>query len=77
MTEHYFSDTPTGPERRRDVTIDLFGRTVTVQTANGVFAGDGSTGARPSCCGRSRPRPDRRGSSTSAVAGGRSRSAWL
>lgn len=41
MTEHYFSDAPTGPERRREVTIDLFGRTVTVQTANGVFAGDG------------------------------------
>ena len=41
MTEHYFSDTPTGPERRREVTVDLFGRTVTVETANGVFAGDG------------------------------------
>ena len=41
MTEHYFSDTPTGAERRREVTIDLFGRTVTVETANGVFAGDG------------------------------------
>ena len=41
MTEHYFSDTPTGPERRREITIDLFGRTVTVATANGVFAGDG------------------------------------
>ncbi len=41
MTEHYFSDAPTGPERRREVTVDLFGRTVTVETANGVFAGDG------------------------------------
>lgn len=41
MTEHYFSDSPTGPEHRRDVTVDLFGRQVSVQTANGVFAGDG------------------------------------
>lgn len=41
MTEHYFSDTPSGPEHRREVSADLFGRTVTVTTANGVFAGDG------------------------------------
>jgi 16S rRNA G1207 methylase RsmC len=41
VPEHYFSDTPSGPERRRDVSVDLFGRTVTVRTANGVFAGDG------------------------------------
>jgi len=41
VTEHYFSDTPTGPERRQQVSVDLFGRTVTVQTTNGVFAGDG------------------------------------
>jgi len=41
VTEHYFSDTPAGPERRRTLTVDLFGRTVTVQTANGVFAGEG------------------------------------
>ncbi len=41
MTEHYFSDTPSGPEHRRDVTVDLFGRTVTVTTANGIFAGEG------------------------------------
>ena len=41
MSEHYFSDTPTGPERRRTVPVELFGRTVTVQTANGVFSGDG------------------------------------
>lgn len=41
MTEHYFSDTPSGPEHRREVTVDLFGRTVTVTTANGVFAGEG------------------------------------
>ena len=41
MTEHYFSDTPTGPERRRTVSVELFGHTVTVETANGVFSGDG------------------------------------
>ena len=41
MSEHYFSDAPTGPERRREVTVDLFGDRVTVQTSNGVFAGDG------------------------------------
>lgn len=41
MSSHYFSDTPSGPERRREVTVELFGRTVTVETANGVFAGDG------------------------------------
>ena len=60
MTEHYFSDSPTGPERRREITIALFGRTVTVETANGVFAGDGlfPTGAPPCCCARYRPRAD-------------------
>jgi 16S rRNA (guanine1207-N2)-methyltransferase len=41
VSEHYFSDTPTGPERRREVSVDLFGRTVTAETANGVFAGEG------------------------------------
>ena len=41
MTEHYFSDAPTAPERRRTVSVELFGRSVTAETANGVFAGDG------------------------------------
>lgn len=41
MTEHYFSGTPTAPERRRTVSVELFGRIVTVETANSVFAGDG------------------------------------
>ena len=41
MSEHYFSSTPTAPERRRTIEIDLFGHSVTVETANGVFAGDG------------------------------------
>ena len=41
MSEHYFSNAPAGPERRRTVSVELFGRHVTVETANGVFAGDG------------------------------------
>ena len=41
MTEHYFSGTPTAPERRREVAVELFARPVTIETANGVFAGDG------------------------------------
>lgn len=41
MSEHYFSDSPTAPERRREIIADLFGRTVALETANGVFAGDG------------------------------------
>lgn len=41
MSEHYFSDTPTQPERRREVSIEFFGRSVTVETANGVFASEG------------------------------------
>ncbi|MDN5803236.1 MAG: class I SAM-dependent methyltransferase [Microlunatus sp.] len=41
MTEHYFSDNPAGSERRKEVAVELFGRQVTVLTANGVFAGHG------------------------------------
>ena len=41
MTNHYFSDAPTGPERRREVTVTLFGRSALVETANGVFASQG------------------------------------
>ena len=41
MSEHYFSNTPAAPERRRTIEVDLFGHSVTVETANGVFAGDG------------------------------------
>ena len=43
MTEHYFSDTPTGPERRQQgERRPVRAATVTLlQTANGVFAGDG------------------------------------
>ena len=41
MGEHYFSNIPTGPERRRTIEVELFGHRVSVETANGVFAGDG------------------------------------
>ena len=38
---HYFDATPTGPERRRHVTVRVWGRELELSTANGVFAGDG------------------------------------
>ncbi len=41
MTEHYFSDQPSGRERRRIITARLYGRDVELLTANGVFSGDG------------------------------------
>lgn len=41
MGDHYFSDQPSGPERRRTITARLFGREVELLTANGVFSGDG------------------------------------
>ncbi|MVA76901.1 methyltransferase [Auraticoccus sp. F435] len=37
---HYF-ETPEGPERRRDVAVEVWGRRWELQTANGVFAGQG------------------------------------
>jgi 16S rRNA G1207 methylase RsmC len=40
MSEHYFSGTPQGPERRRTITADLWGERVELVTANGVFSGD-------------------------------------
>ena len=40
MSEHYFSGTPQGPERRRTITADLWGERVELTTANGVFSGD-------------------------------------
>ncbi|MFZ1286278.1 MAG: methyltransferase [Candidatus Phosphoribacter sp.] len=36
--QHYFSAAPAGPERRRTITVELAGRSVTVQTAGGVFS---------------------------------------
>ncbi len=41
MTTHYFSPSPTGPERRRSVSAQIWGATLALQTANGVFAADG------------------------------------
>ena len=40
MSAHYFSETPSGPEHRRQVEVEVWGRPFTVTTANGVFAGD-------------------------------------
>ncbi|MGN6600132.1 MAG: class I SAM-dependent methyltransferase [Actinomycetes bacterium] len=40
MTEHYFSEQPTGPDQRRLVEISLDGQQVRLQTARGVFSGD-------------------------------------
>lgn len=37
-TDHYFS-TPDGPERRREITADIWGRSYAFTTANGVFSG--------------------------------------
>ena len=39
--DHYFSDQPSGPEIRRTIRARLFGREVELETANGVFSGDG------------------------------------
>ena len=41
MSEHYFSATPGGPEHRRQIEVEIWGRSLTLATANGVFAGDG------------------------------------
>ena len=38
---HYFSPDPGTPERRRRIEVELAGRTVAVQTANGIFSPDG------------------------------------
>ncbi|SER22021.1 class I SAM-dependent methyltransferase [Microlunatus flavus] len=38
---HYFSQDPTGPEHRRQVEVEVWGRRFGLTTANGVFAGDG------------------------------------
>lgn len=38
--DHYFSPVPSGPTRRRTLRVDLAGRSVTVQTAGGVFSSE-------------------------------------
>jgi 16S rRNA G1207 methylase RsmC len=40
MSEHYFSDTPVGPEHRRTVTARIWGEEIELVSANGVFSGD-------------------------------------
>ena len=40
MTEHYFSGTPTGPEHRRPLDVEVWGRRFVLQSADGVFAAD-------------------------------------
>lgn len=39
-TDHYFT-TPTDPEHRRTIRATLFGTELSLETANGVFSGDG------------------------------------
>jgi 16S rRNA (guanine1207-N2)-methyltransferase len=40
MTDHYFSDAPSGPGTRGRVTVTIAGREVDVATAGGVFSTD-------------------------------------
>ena len=40
MSDHYFSDTPTGPEHRRTVQARIWGDEIELMSANGVFSGD-------------------------------------
>lgn len=41
MTTQYFSATPQGPENRRRLDVEVWGRRFGLTSANGVFAGDG------------------------------------
>jgi len=38
--QHYFSATPTGPEHRRRLEFEVWGRKLGLQSANGVFASE-------------------------------------
>ena len=38
---HYFSATPQGPEHRRQLEVEVWGRAFSLTSANGVFAADG------------------------------------
>jgi len=40
VSDHYFSATPTGPEHRRRLDVEIWGRRFGLTSANGVFAGD-------------------------------------
>ncbi len=41
MTEHYFSSTPSGEDRRRIIEVELAGRKVEVETSGSIFSPDG------------------------------------
>lgn len=41
MTDHYFSEQPSAPDKRHDITTHIWGRDMTFTTASGVFATDG------------------------------------
>ena len=41
MNEHYFSPTPSGEARRRNIEVELAGQRVQVQTAASIFSPDG------------------------------------
>lgn len=38
MSEHYFSETPDGPDERREITVRLAGRELDLQVSSGVFS---------------------------------------
>jgi 16S rRNA G1207 methylase RsmC len=40
VAEHYFSDSPVGPEHRRTITARFWGEEIELVSANGVFSGD-------------------------------------
>lgn len=41
MPEHYFDETPSSPDRRRDITARIWGQDLTFTTSSGVFSHDG------------------------------------
>lgn len=38
MSEHYFTESPTSEAKRREITLDLAGRTVSLETMSGTFS---------------------------------------
>jgi 16S rRNA (guanine1207-N2)-methyltransferase len=40
VSEHYFSDTPAGPEQRRTIRARIWGEEIELSSAAGVFSGD-------------------------------------
>jgi len=41
VSDHYFSQDPSGPEKRREIAVRIWDRDLTFTTATGVFAHDG------------------------------------